>query len=909
VTVYPESGVKLIVDSTQYTKDMEAAIFLADYFDSLGDLTISIAADVDTASFDVELPQDGEEISVGVNVDVDTSSIESDIENAVPDTETFTAEADTTSIEGDVSNSVPDTESFTAEAETSGIEPAIAEAIPDEENINIQADITETDTAKETLAAVNTIKNLATLETVWNIAGNAVDLIKSFASFAVDPLLQVDDAVARINAETASAIPNVNALVTGIHDSDLGDSFDQISDVVIQAQQIGAPIEEAATAALKFTKVFKDQNPKDVLNAMNQLVGSGLVDNFEEAGDLLTTAFQNGANRSGDLLQTVNANATAFKDMGLDGKDALGLITQGLDAGFKSANDVATSVTKIKQNVTNAAGNDTSDVSKTLTMLGIANPAETGEAWSKDFIAEVIAGIQAAPVSDTDKQAMLSNLLGGKMGAKEFSSFMQLSPADAADVFVNMKGAADTAATEIDNSLGGAIDDFKLAAQVAATEFLSSDQIDLPGKIDKLKTGLQDALTVLQNDGSLSDALTVALKPIGFDDEFQGLEAMLGNFVIAILQVVSSIQSLDPKNWAAKAGTDATIAKMSATQLTFDLKVGNADDVSTEIATAVSRGVSPDKITAAVGTAVNELITDGSDDALAKAQALIDTLNKPVDMNNVPTLASGAPMNIEPVVTQDALDGFQKKIDDAKPVTVNVIPSTDAKDKFVENLFNPLTSASDTLDESATGATDALNTQNTAIDTQKTNATNAAIPVKKLADNTKTYGDAAKSAASGTSDTAYQLSAISGIAPGTAAGLSAVADALQIILDKAHAVGVAADNLAKKNGDTGGSTGGGTGTKPPIVSQNAAGTNSTGIGTFMTGEQGREFVTTNKDLAVLNNMTTEAIMAAMQSYIPGGSFASRGNVSNTINNTNIIPSEAVADSLGYRQAATLRGMN
>jgi len=88
---------------------------------------------------------------------------------------------------------------------------------------------------------------------------------------------------------------------------------------------------------------------------------------------------------------------------------------------------------------------------------------------------------------------------------------------------------------------------------------------------------------------------------------------------------------------------------------------------------------------------------------------------------------------------------------------------------------------------------------------------------------------------------------------------------------------------------------------------NAAGTDST-TGTFMTGEAGRELVTTNRDVAVLNNMTTEAIMAAIQGYVPGGSFKSSGGNSFSVVNNNIVPSEAVGDSLGYRTAATLRGM-
>jgi len=856
---FPESGIKLIADTDDYTSAMEEALGLAADFDALSDMTITVTADTSEAASALEdLPLSDETVD------------------------------------------------FTVDVEQTGDDVTEVTSLQDE-TINTEINIEETDTAKETLSAVETIKNLKILETVWNIAGTAVDLFQNFAGKVISPMLDLEDAVARVNATTGNAIPNARELISNIFYDDLGESINQVADLITTAEQLKLPIEEATRAALTFTHTWQDENPTEVIKTLNALVSTGLAKNFTEAGDLLAVAFQNGANKGHDLLKAVEDNAVAIQGLGLDGQEAMSLIKTGLDNGFTSADQVLKVLEKIKQNVQNAAGNATSDVSKTLNILGIANPAETGEAWSAEFFKKVIDGIKNAPgLTDTEKEALFTNLVGGKMGGKTFSAFLKMSPEDADNVFANLAGASERAATAIDDSLRGAIDDFMLVANKAAQDFLSSEQIDLPGKINALKTGIQDGLNALSEGGTLGEALTIALKPIGFDDEFAGLEAMLGNFVIAILQVVSSIQSLDPKNWAAKAGTDAQIAKLSAQQLTFDLQVGNADEVTTEIATAVSRGVSPDKITAAVGGAINELIADGSEAALAKAQALIDTLNAPIDMNKVPTLASGAPMNVEPVVTPEALEGFQTKLDASKPVTVKVGPDPDSA--FMDSLM-PMAETTSGLGENAIVATEAITAQNEATATQATNATKAAPPVKKLADTTKAYGDAATSASQGTSDTAYQLSAISGIAPGAASGLQGVAVALQVILDKANAVGVAAAGLADKGGTTGGgggTAGGGGGKAKP--SPNFTGTDSTGLGVFSVGEQGREILTTNRDLAVLNNMTTETIMRALNGYIPGGSFSKGGGSSFSVVNNNFVPSQAVADTLGYTTAATLRGM-
>lgn len=49
-------------------------------------------------------------------------------------------------------------------------------------------------------------------------------------------------------------------------------------------------------------------------------------------------------------------------------------------------------------------------------------------------------------------------------------------------------------------------------------------------------------------------------------------------------------------------------------------------------------------------------------------------------------------------------------------------------------------------------------------------------------------------------------------------------------------------------------------------------------------------------------------MAALQGWIPGGSMNRSGGNTYTVNQANIIQSEAQADALGYSTAKTLRGM-
>lgn len=728
------------------------------------------------------------------------------------------------------------------------------------------------ETSQEILGVLESINAKETFRMILDIAGTALDFLKAFESFAVEPMLDLEDAIAAVNAQTHNGVPDARELISDIFYSDLGDSIDQVGRLVVKAAQMKIPIREATTAALEFTHTFQDENPERVLETLNQMIIGKLAPNFTVAGDMLVRAFQTSANRGGDLLDTITNNATAIHDLGLTGPEAFSFIDTGMKAGFKSAQNVLDVLLKIKQNVTNAAGNASSDVSKTLKQLGIANPAETGEAWSADFFTAVIDKIKNMPgLSDTDKEALFTNLVGGKQGAKTFSSFLEISPDEAKTIFANVAGAAADAAMEADNSLRGAIDDFSLAVNKAVQEWLSSSAIDLPGKIAKLKTGLQGALNTLAEGGTLGEALTIALKPIGFDDEFQGLESALGNFIVALLQIVASIQDVTGHGAEAE-GTRVLIAKMATTQLAFDLKIANPDEVALDIATATSRGLSSDQIAGSVSKVIADLINTGTKESLTQAQLLVDTLKKPVDQNKLPTLASGAPMNVEPVVTDEAITALQTKINTA----LEQAPPPDVVQQLSDQMG--------LLDTAVGGVHD--------------KAMEAVNPLDKLTDSTRGFTYETNKITPKLGDASTAMYTVATSADTANISLTGMASALDLVVGKANQLDSAASHVADVQGQTEADPG----------KQLATGGNFTG--TSLVGEQGREIVSSNKELSVLNNMTTEAILAAIQSFVPGHSFnKGGGGNSNTIVNNNNIPNIATADALGYRQAAQLRGMS
>lgn len=81
-----------------------------------------------------------------------------------------------------------------------------------------------------------------------------------------------------------------------------------------------------------------------VSSAISQMLRTGLVRNAEEAFDLLVAATQKGLNKQDDLLDTINEYSTFFRNLGIDGPYAMGLISQAVQAGARDTDKAADAI-------------------------------------------------------------------------------------------------------------------------------------------------------------------------------------------------------------------------------------------------------------------------------------------------------------------------------------------------------------------------------------------------------------------------------------------------------------------------------------------------------------------------------------------------------------------------------------
>lgn len=147
------------------------------------------------------------------------------------------------------------------------------------------------------------------------------------------------------------SIGEVNTALQGVH-TNIGDL----------SGFTNSELDEMTTSALTLATTF-DEDVSQATIAAGQLMKTGLAKDATEAFDILASGFQDGANRSGDLLDTITEYGTQFRNMGLTGSQATGLLSQGLQAGARDADTVA-------------------DALKEFSIEAVAGSDKIGEAWS-----------------------------------------------------------------------------------------------------------------------------------------------------------------------------------------------------------------------------------------------------------------------------------------------------------------------------------------------------------------------------------------------------------------------------------------------------------------------------------------------------------------------------------------------
>lgn len=130
-----------------------------------------------------------------------------------------------------------------------------------------------------------------------------------------------------------------------------GDSLDDVNEALrYVTQNIGdlmgnseGALEGVTARAMDLAATF-DVDVAESTRAVGVLLKNGLAKDAEEAFDIITVGFQNGANAGDDLTDTINEYSPLFNKLGLSGAQAMGMISQSMKAGARDSDFAADAI-------------------------------------------------------------------------------------------------------------------------------------------------------------------------------------------------------------------------------------------------------------------------------------------------------------------------------------------------------------------------------------------------------------------------------------------------------------------------------------------------------------------------------------------------------------------------------------
>lgn len=282
-----------------------------------------------------------------------------------------------------------------------------------------------------------------------------------------------DKSNARLGAQlglTEKESARAGKLAGKVYAAGYGESIDQVNDSFRALAQngvaaINAPKRELvglSKSALALAETF-GVDVADAAKAAGQLIKTGMVKDARAAFDLITRGFQTGADKSGDLLGTLNEYSTQFRDLGLTGSQAVGLLTQGLKAGARDSDIVADSLKEFA--IRAKDGSDSTKEGFDAIGLSADRMAQTfakggpGAAKALDTVLD-----RLRKVKDPAERSQIAIKLFGTQAEDLQQSLYSLDPSKASGALGKVGGAADRMGKTLHNTATQPIEVFKRRA-------------------------------------------------------------------------------------------------------------------------------------------------------------------------------------------------------------------------------------------------------------------------------------------------------------------------------------------------------------------------------------------------------------------------------------------------------------
>ena len=152
--------------------------------------------------------------------------------------------------------------------------------------------------------------------------------------------------VAAQTGVTGAELKEFGQITQDIYKSGKGESFQEIADALVNIRQASGLAGDELKAAANASMLLKDTFGMETEETTR--AATALMKNFgisaEEAYGIIAYGAQNGANKNGDMLDTLNEYSVHFKALGLDADQFMQSLVSGAEAGSFSIDKVGDAI-------------------------------------------------------------------------------------------------------------------------------------------------------------------------------------------------------------------------------------------------------------------------------------------------------------------------------------------------------------------------------------------------------------------------------------------------------------------------------------------------------------------------------------------------------------------------------------
>jgi len=741
------------------------------------------------------------------------------------------------------------------------------------------------------------LADLATIDVALNIAGGLAD-INPLDLPGVSTIVETDKAVRNLNARVFGEIPNAGAIIDEVYTAAFGDTRDEVAEAVAAVIQLGVNSEDAAaTTAGAFTVAeIAGEDFNAVLEAADALVKNDLAPDFDAAFDIITAGIQGGLNKNQDLLDSFGEYSSIFADLGVDAEAFLSIIAQGLEAGAKDSDKIVDTYKELglrvrdgfSQSLTDEGGAQ-ADILEKLEFLDEAAAFEAGELSGEEMFAGLRTAIERGLAEGTITQQDVFDLGGGAIEDLTIPIFLEIDPLQVDEEFSQIEGRTIEAGVELFGDIDTAITE---AQRVIEGEFARTldEAFDIKGKIEEFTSGVQTFAGLVRGGEGIPEAVEQAFAIEGFADFFRNIETVLGDILIGILEIVAGVMDV-AGNTEGAAAVRETIADQASRQLAFDLKfAANEDELRGAIANAMRRGVDEVSIGETLEGTVQELIDTGNLEEARTLLSQIEASSGKIFGAEIDETALAFAENVRAQQANIFASPPQELIDMADRIEQAQLLAENFDASNLEDQIGAVDAAQETFD--TLGAI--FEPIGEGFTIFQEGLTSQAENISTTADNVTSDFNALKSgigSALGTAQTKIQE-----FADGALPHLDAIEDSAEGIFNIFLAI--AGFGLPAMP-----DLGGGVGAMP---TDSPAASGGKRQGAFTVGEQGREMVFADSEVAILNNQTTSTLMSAVDAAFRGIAAGGGDNVANDNRSQSQVNNIMIqSDADGFRQTAQI----